>query len=162
VNLSITTVSAVETQELGLAIGASLTSGPLLILLAGDYGTGKTTFVQALAQGMGIEEQLRSPSYLLAKSYHARQCKLVHADMYRIHSAAQVQDLALDELAGETGVIAVEWPGDDALLVLRGWPMLRLCFEADQTAPDTRRIELSWSPDCPERMVEVLHAAAAG
>lgn len=160
-SLTLTTRSAAATQELGRALGQSIAAGPLLLLLSGDYGTGKTTFVQALAAGMGVTEPLRSPSYLLARAYDSGRCRLVHADLYRAGNTAEAADLGLDELAGADGVVAVEWPGAAAELALRGWPMLRLAFSADAVEADTRGIELNWSADCPAVLLEVLHAAAA-
>lgn len=155
-SLTVTTRSPEQTQELGRALGRTITAGPLLLLLSGDYGTGKTTFVQALAAGMGVSETMRSPSYLLARAYGTERCTLVHADLYRVGSAAEAADLGLDELAGADGVVAVEWPGAAAELALRGWPVLRLAFSADADAADTRHIELSWSADCPGAVAAVL------
>jgi tRNA threonylcarbamoyladenosine biosynthesis protein TsaE len=114
--LRVVTHSADETRALGRRLGERLADPALpapLLLLRGDYGTGKTTFVQGLAAGLGVREPARSPSYLIVKVYDSpgQARRLVHADLYRVHSMAEADDLGIDELAGPQGVVAVEWPG---------------------------------------------------
>lgn len=159
-SLTLTALDLPRLQALGAALGAAA-HGPLLIALSGDYGAGKTTLVQAIAAGIGIAEPLRSPSYLLARAYTGGRCTLVHADLYRTGSLAEVADLALDELAGPEGIVAVEWPGEAAALALRGWPVLRLALAVEDAPGETRRIDAGWTADCPPGLLEVLRAAAA-
>lgn len=112
-----------------LAAGAGLPPA-CVVLLAGDYGCGKTTFVQGLASALGVRGAVRSPSYLIVKLYEDGALRLIHADFYRSPGGADLEELGLDELlSGGGGVLAVEWPAE-ALPVDPALPLLRLDFEA--------------------------------
>lgn len=79
-----------------------------VILLSGDLGAGKTTLVSGIAEGLGIEEAVTSPSFILARRYSGGFIPLVHADVYRLSSMAEFDDLGVFEEA--TGaVLVVEW-----------------------------------------------------
>jgi tRNA threonylcarbamoyladenosine biosynthesis protein TsaE len=86
-----------------------------VVLLQGELGAGKTTFVQGVAAGLGYEGQVSSKSFVIMGEYAGR-VKLYHADLYRLEDPEQVEDLGLGELT-EDGVLVVEWPerGDWAL-----------------------------------------------
>lgn len=85
------------------------------ILLFGDLGAGKTTFVRGLAHGLGIPEPVRSPTFTLTHEYTIQQpdalrgLPLFHIDLYRIETAAQLHTLGLDELFERGGIAAIEW-----------------------------------------------------
>jgi tRNA threonylcarbamoyladenosine biosynthesis protein TsaE len=117
------TRSAAETEALGEELAATLAPGDLL-LLAGELGAGKTTFVRGLARGLGIGAGVQSPTFQLVRVYPGR-IQLAHVDLYRLETGADLADLGLDDLLDQ-GVVAVEW-GD----------RLRLDY------PRTRRIEFA-------------------
>lgn len=94
-----------ETQELAYKIG-SMINEPMVFLLDGDLGAGKTTFTQGLAKGLDITKTVSSPTFTIMKNYNGRM-KLNHIDAYRLESLHQ--DLGLDELIGEDGVTVIEW-----------------------------------------------------
>jgi tRNA threonylcarbamoyladenosine biosynthesis protein TsaE len=163
VSLSLVTDSAAATQALGYAIGQATTGG-LLILLRGDYGTGKTTLVQGLAEGLGCSEPPRSPSYLIVRVHVDGRYPLVHADLYRVHAQAAVEDLGLEELAGPLGVIAIEWPVAAEWLGAGYRPRLELAFshgerqEVLSNEDETRSIVATWSEDIPPAIIAALNA----
>lgn len=99
--------NAEETRRLGQRLGALLRPGDV-VLLSGELGAGKTTFVQGLARGLGFEGPVSSKSFVILGEYAGR-IALHHADLYRLEDPGQVQDLALDELSAD-GVLVVEWP----------------------------------------------------
>jgi tRNA threonylcarbamoyladenosine biosynthesis protein TsaE len=102
-----TTSSEQETFELGQAVGATVTPGTF-VLLHGDLGAGKTAFVRGLAAGLGgSPDDVSSPTFVLIQHYKGRT-PLVHVDLYRLDSAAAVDDLGLEELASGA-VVAIEW-----------------------------------------------------
>jgi tRNA threonylcarbamoyladenosine biosynthesis protein TsaE len=99
------------TQMLGLNLGKSLAAGSV-ILLTGDLGSGKTTLVQGLAQGMQITEAIVSPTFTIINEYLNGRLPLYHLDLYRL-SNAEVNDLHLESywsgLETELGIVAIEW-----------------------------------------------------
>lgn len=105
--LEVHTLSPNETLALGRRFAALLSAGDL-VLLSGRLGSGKTLFVAGLAQGLGIEERVLSPSFVILKSYRDGFLPLLHADVYRLGSMAEFDDLELSEGAGN-GVLVVEW-----------------------------------------------------
>jgi tRNA threonylcarbamoyladenosine biosynthesis protein TsaE len=102
-----TTRSETETVELGERLAASLQPGATL-LLHGDLGAGKTALIRGLARGLGIDPmEVSSPTFVLIQEYTGR-LKLYHVDLYRVEPAA-VDDLGLEELAGGSAVVVIEW-----------------------------------------------------
>jgi tRNA threonylcarbamoyladenosine biosynthesis protein TsaE len=115
-----------DTIAFAEALGEELRPGDL-VLLEGDLGVGKTTFVQGLARGMGLASAVKSPTYTLVHEYRGiGRPGLGHVDLYRLPEGKDLSDLGLDDLLAR-GPVAVEWgarlfvPGADALLVrMRG------------------------------------------
>lgn len=105
----IITASAAETRALAAALAAALPADTVLAL-HGDMGVGKTTFVQGLAQGLGIREQITSPTFAIYSVYQGANIRLVHLDAYRLESERQIDALLLDEFLVSPWVLAVEWP----------------------------------------------------
>lgn len=95
---------------------ASLVRPDDVVVLAGGLGAGKTLFTGGLAAGLGVDEQVVSPSFLLVREYRSGFIPLVHADVYRLASFNEFDDLAVfDQSAG--GVLVIEW-GDAVEQVL--------------------------------------------
>ncbi len=97
-----------ETRRLGARLGRLLRPGDT-VLLSGDLGAGKTVFVQGIARGMGYTGSVSSKSFVLMGEYQGRQCKLYHADLYRLEVPEQAEELAVDEYCAD-GVLVAEWP----------------------------------------------------
>ena len=96
-------------KELGQKIGAQLKGGEVFELI-GDVGAGKTTFTKGLALGLGINDDVQSPSFTISRVYEARDdLQLVHYDFYRLTDAgimaAELQEMVNDPLT----VTVVEW-----------------------------------------------------
>ena len=105
------TQSPAETAALGQAIGARLKAGDL-ILLRGELGAGKTTFAQGVAQALGVEGEVTSPTFVLQIEY-AGALPLLHLDAYRLEDlqAHELQDAGVfDFLARTDAVKLIEWP----------------------------------------------------
>lgn len=105
----ITTESAEETRSLAAELAAALPPDTTLAL-HGDMGVGKTTFVQGLAQGLGVHEHVTSPTFAIYSVYQGTKKKLIHLDAYRLEKEAQIESLLLDEFLVSPYVLAVEWP----------------------------------------------------
>jgi len=116
--ICMTTHSEDETRQLGKKIG-TLLNQPLIIALTGDLGSGKTAFVQGLAQGLEVptDYYITSPTFTLINEYPGR-LPLFHVDLYRLNSVSDFEDIGLDELLSDQAVVAVEWADklNDALL----------------------------------------------
>jgi tRNA threonylcarbamoyladenosine biosynthesis protein TsaE len=96
-----------ETFALAQQLGKTLAPGTS-VLLYGDLGAGKTAFVRGLAAGLGIDPEIvSSPTFVLIQHYRG-PTSLAHVDLYRLDSAAAVDDLGLEELANGA-VLAIEW-----------------------------------------------------
>lgn len=105
--LAVRTRSASETRGLGRQLGDLIRPGEVL-LLTGGLGTGKTTFVQGLAEGLGVAEPATSPSFTLMRTYEGRY-PLLHVDLYRCETPGSVAALGLEEMLDPPWVAAIEW-----------------------------------------------------
>jgi tRNA threonylcarbamoyladenosine biosynthesis protein TsaE len=101
------TTSVDDTRSLGAALADLARPGDVLVL-AGDLGTGKTALAQGFAAGLGVTEQVTSPTFILARSYEGR-LRLHHLDVYRLDHLQEAEDLGLAELVDDRGVTLVEW-----------------------------------------------------
>jgi tRNA threonylcarbamoyladenosine biosynthesis protein TsaE len=100
------TSSPAETERAGLLLGERLRPGDV-VLLTGELGAGKTTFVRGIAQGTGSKADVASPTFQLVRIYPGR-VQLAHVDLYRVENNAELRDLGLEELA-DRGAVVVEW-----------------------------------------------------
>ena len=109
--LSLTLTDSAATQNLGFALGQNLTVGSIL-LLKGELGSGKTTLVQGIGQGLGISEPISSPTFILLNEYLEGRIPLYHLDLYRLQPS-EVDALYLetywDGLEVPLGIVALEW-----------------------------------------------------
>ena len=127
----ITTHSDGETQEVARQLAEKLGPGDVL-LLSGDLGAGKTTFVRGLAVGLGIPAaEISSPTFTLVHEYRGGRLTLYHVDLYRLERTA-TDDLGLDELGVRDGVLAIEWP-DRLTHALTGSKRVRIDIIDDTT-----------------------------
>ena len=101
------TITPEETQEVGHALGACAKAGDIF-LLTGPLGAGKTCLSQGIARGLGVPENLRSPTFVLMTRHQGRLV-LHHLDLYRINDPWEAWDLGLDEQLMGDDVCVVEW-----------------------------------------------------
>jgi len=106
---SITTGSAEQTRALATELAAVLPADATLAL-HGDMGVGKTTFVQGLAHGLGVHEQVTSPTFAIYSVYRGTTRRLVHLDAYRLDNEKQLEPLLLEEFLVSPYCLAIEWP----------------------------------------------------
>ena len=110
----IVTTSPEETKALGRRLARSLSGGENL-LLVGDLGSGKTAFVQGLAEGFGLTEPVKSPTYTYLREYQLprRSTRLAHFDLYRLPDRPTQRDLEsielLERLGDENTITVIEW-----------------------------------------------------
>lgn len=115
---SLETSSCDETEAAGEVLGRRLRLGDL-VLLSGELGAGKTTFVRGIARGCGSAAPVASPTFQLVRIYPGR-LQLAHVDLYRLEKGDELRDLGLDELL-DAGAVVVEWgdrmTGVDAAMI---------------------------------------------
>ncbi|MBE9142747.1 tRNA (adenosine(37)-N6)-threonylcarbamoyltransferase complex ATPase subunit type 1 TsaE [Planktothrix mougeotii] len=103
--------NAEATHEFGKKLGRSLPANSIL-LLEGNLGAGKTTFVQGLGAGLGIPESIESPTFTLINEYTTGRIPLYHLDLYRL-DPSEIEDLNLEQywegIEVEPGIVAIEW-----------------------------------------------------
>src|ERR1700690_1266440 len=111
------THSAEETIAFGRKLAAEL-SPPLVVLLRGDLGAGKTTLVKGIAEGFGAAraEDVTSPTFTLIHEYRGPNTTLYHIDLYRIDTERELETLALDDLLAPNSILLIEWGGKFARL----------------------------------------------
>ncbi|MGG6267295.1 tRNA (adenosine(37)-N6)-threonylcarbamoyltransferase complex ATPase subunit type 1 TsaE [Leptolyngbya sp. AN03gr2] len=103
--------SANETRSLGRQFGQQLPAGTVL-LLQGDLGSGKTSFVQALGEGLGIPDSIESPTFTLINEYLNGRVPLYHFDLYRLEpnqTASLYPEIYWEGIEVEPGICAIEW-----------------------------------------------------
>ena len=106
--MQIRTISPEETEAVGRKIAAKLLPGDI-IAYYGDLGAGKTAFTRGLAAGLGVTEQVTSPTYTIVNEYLSGRMPLFHFDMYRLDSADDLFDIGWEDYLARGGVCAVEW-----------------------------------------------------
>jgi tRNA threonylcarbamoyladenosine biosynthesis protein TsaE len=141
--LSISSASTEQTRFIGARLGALLSSGEV-VLLGGELGAGKTTLTQGLARGLGVKEQVTSPTFTLIRCYDSGpgQLKLLHADMYRLENVQEIIDLGLPELLEEGAVAVVEWGEQAAPALPPDYLEIQLEFVEGEGSEDQRRLRL--------------------
>ena len=136
--MQITTHSADETQALGQRLAKRLLPGDVIAYF-GDLGAGKTAFTRGIAEGLGVSEQVTSPTYTIVNEYLTGRIPLFHFDMYRLGSSDELFDIGWEDYLARGGVCAVEWSEnvEDALR-----DAIHITIEKDPLEPDTRRITI--------------------
>ena len=139
----IVTHSSEETIQFGRDLGTRL-KPPVLILLSGELGAGKTTLTKGIVSGTGAapEEEVTSPTFTLVHKYD-HGARVYHVDLYRIGDFHDLETLGLEDVLAEPGVVIVEWP--DKLTLHTDWPVLRIQLE--HIAEDTRKITIREPPE---------------
>ena len=97
-----------ETQALGGRLAEALTGGEV-IAFTGDLGAGKTAFVSGMAQALGVDERVTSPTFTIVNEYEGGRLPLFHFDMYRLGSADELFHIGWEDYLARGGVCAVEW-----------------------------------------------------
>lgn len=121
------TTSYKATQKLGEDFAKKLSGGDIL-LLYGNLGSGKTTFMQGLAKGLRIKRRIISPTFIIMRSYETSKkdvAMLYHIDLYRTETVHDLEGLGMsDVLSNAHAIVAVEWPEKlDPLFPKKRWEL---------------------------------------
>ena len=138
-----------ETMAVGRRLASLLRPGDV-VLIEGDLGAGKITFIAGVAEGLGVDEEITSPTFILARTYSGL-VPLTHADVYRMDTLGEVADLDLIEEAAD-GVLMIEW----GTAVEQSMPASRLVVHLEVSGQDTRILRFDPLGDWSDRPLEEL------
>jgi tRNA threonylcarbamoyladenosine biosynthesis protein TsaE len=137
------TASAAETESLGAELAAALAPGDV-VLIDGELGTGKTTFVRGAARALGVTEPVTSPTFTIGQRYPAAApvAYVSHVDLYRLASLrGEDPDLLADYIGADT-ITFVEWP-DAGVHEIAGLGRIARRVKLSHAGRDLRRVELT-------------------
>jgi tRNA threonylcarbamoyladenosine biosynthesis protein TsaE len=124
----LSSASPEATRAIGERLGAALAPGTV-VLLRGPLGAGKTVLAKGIARGLGVEDEIISPTYTIVADYPGR-IPLAHVDLYRVEGATQIAGLGLDDLLAGPGVTVVEW-GEKLEPTLQGREAVRVTISLE-------------------------------
>jgi tRNA threonylcarbamoyladenosine biosynthesis protein TsaE len=135
----IVTRSSEETTAWGREFAKRLTA-PVLVLLTGDLGSGKTTLTKGIVAGLGAasEDEVTSPTFTLVHVY-GKAAKVYHADLYRIESFHDFETLGLEDVFAKPAVVILEW--SERFPLQSPWAQVRIHLE--HQGGDSRRISVT-------------------
>ena len=145
------TTSPEATEAVAAAVGRGLVPGNV-VLIAGDVGTGKTTFVRGACRALGVTDRVTSPSFTIGQTYAGR-VPVAHIDLFRLEDLGSEDPALLADYLTPERVAFVEWPGAALPWIERAHVVLEL--ELTHAGGDRRRLSAAGSA----ALVEVLRAA---
>jgi tRNA threonylcarbamoyladenosine biosynthesis protein TsaE len=139
----ILTKSSEETTEFGRTLATQL-NAPVLVLLKGDLGAGKTTLTKGIISGLGaaVEEDVTSPTFNLVHVFRTQSTppiKIYHVDLYRLEGTHDLESIALEDILSEPAIAIIEW--SERLTLRTNWPIVRI--ELEHAGDDARRIRIT-------------------
>ena len=136
----ITVLSVEETMNTAADLGRNAARGDIFTI-SGELGTGKTVFARGLAAGMGIDDDITSPTFSLMEVHEGR-IPLYHFDLYRLESPSELDELGFEEYWEGDGISVIEWPERAAGRL----PSRRTAIMIEYTGTESRRITIEY-PD---------------
>lgn len=129
-----------ETMAFGQNLGQELVGGEVFELV-GDVGAGKTSFVKGLARGLGVDDDVQSPSFTISRVYKCRdELELRHYDFYRLDDAGIMSHEILEGLEDKNVITVVEWADTVASVLPEKHITIR--FSYDATRDEVRRVNI--------------------
>ena len=104
-----------------------------VIELVGDVGAGKTTLVRGLAKGLGIEENITSPSFTISKSYAGKSKNLVHYDFYRLNDPGIMAEDLAENIKNPNNIVVIEWSDTVKNLLPENRMIINIKYNDDNT-----------------------------
>jgi tRNA threonylcarbamoyladenosine biosynthesis protein TsaE len=139
-----TTSSAEETETVAAQLAESLNPGDVVVL-AGELGSGKTTFVRGAARALGVETRVTSPTFAIGNVYDGRLGEVAHVDLYRLDQIDVGDEAVLDDFLTPARISFVEWPHQE----LADRADLRARVELAHAGGDQRTIDVTWLREGP-------------
>jgi len=139
-SMTFSTGSEAATEKLGYSIGQRIDEG-MCIALVGSLGTGKTVLVRGICSGLGVEEDVLSPTFVLFEEYRGR-LPVVHLDLYRLEHEREIEELGVFDRLGDGSVIVVEWAARSNRILHASDVVIELEITGDRD----RRIVMHYNP----------------
>ena len=150
--MTITTESEDEMKEFGARLGALLNGGEI-IELVGDVGAGKTTLAKGIAKGLGVDENVQSPSFTISRIYTtSNNIILAHYDFYRLNEAGIMMSELQETLHDPRTVTMIEW----AEIVNGVLPSDRLTVQIASPTENSRTVVLSAGGEKSNQLIKAL------
>lgn len=130
--------SAAETAAIGIKLAGRLGPGDV-VALTGELGSGKTCLVKGIAAGLGVTQEVTSPTFTIIHEYRGGRLPVFHVDLYRLDNAQQAVAIGLEDVIASDGVTIIEWAEKAAPLL----PARTQRFDLRITGESER--EISWS-----------------
>lgn len=132
-----------QTEQLAAGLAAGLSPGDV-VLISGDLGAGKTTFVRGACRALGVTDRVTSPTFTIARRYETGRVPVSHLDLYRLAGAPGGDPELLEEEVGPGRVAFVEWPEAGGVPIAGGRVAARVHIEHD--GPERRIVTIEPGP----------------
>ena len=114
-NDQVTLESLEDTKNLGIELAKKIQQRKnreaFIVFLVGDLGTGKTTLVKEIIHALGVNDQIKSPTFTIIEPYENTLANIYHMDLYRINNSSELESIGLEEYLNEpNAIIFIEWP----------------------------------------------------
>lgn len=137
---TIETKNVLQTQKIAADLAKTLVVGDILCLY-GNLGSGKTTFVQSLAKGLGIKKRIISPTFIIIRQYKMKKYNFYHIDLYRVKTKEDLLGLGIDEvLKDKNNIVVIEW-AENLLDLL---PQVRTDIKFEYIDENKRKITIKY------------------
>ena len=138
---SFETASAEETLRFGEVLGGRIEVG-MFVSLVGPLGVGKTVLAEGICKGLGVYEQVISPTFMLCEEFAGR-LPVVHVDLYRLGHESEIAELGVFDMIGSGKVVLAEWGNRSDLLLTHSDAVISLRY----VSGDQRRIDVACTPE---------------
>ena len=133
--------SANETLKLGVEFANNAKPGTVIALI-GDLGVGKTVFTKGIAKGLGITENVTSPTFTILESYYGGKMPLHHFDVYRIGDVEEMEEVGFDDCVYSEGITIIEWAGIIEEIIPKGTYVVNIAKDLSK-GNDYRKITIT-------------------
>ncbi|KNZ43232.1 tRNA (adenosine(37)-N6)-threonylcarbamoyltransferase complex ATPase subunit type 1 TsaE [Acetobacterium bakii] len=138
-SVAVKTKSSQETFAFAKRLGGKL-NFPLVVFLHGSMGMGKTVFSKGFVEGLGLEDEVTSPTYTIVNEY-GNPPRVFHFDLYRLRDENELYEMGFEDYLNQGATLLLEWPALALDYLLE--PRLEITLSADMNTPDEREIMLA-------------------
>ena len=142
----IETHSPEETYKVGYDLGNSAEKGQIFCM-SGDLGVGKTVFTQGFAAGLGVEDNVNSPTFTIVQEYEDGRIPLYHFDVYRLGSPEEIYEIGYEDYINNDGVALIEWANIIESELPKKYIKIEFEYALDKEEQEVRSVSLEYIGD---------------